>query len=520
MDQYAQQALREYNSADTAAHPGGVNGRPFWNINASQFTFAPSFQFPHIPSCAQYRFTATDKNGVAHTFDAAEPTASLSPVWGDIPTGVVTLTVESVEGDSGKAVYLIGARTFYKLAPFPGRQALPPRARAYREAALLSYRYIFHNDIVQHWLTHGTPKPDYAHNVYPAKMISSILLAMADYAAMSPENAQDALLLARRAADYLLSISFPTGHPLAGLPPTYSFDGLDADEVNKVAPAAKDCVDTTMMIYPVYAGIGYLTLAKATGDDKYLTAALTIANFYKENRHPSGSWYLLYDCRTGKPLKDNLCVEFRFVEFFRALYDITNEPLWLELSEGHYRYIAEVCLKNYNWEGQFEDVAVTGNYRNLTHFAANKLIGHIAAHQRDDQDMVEIAKDLMRFVEDQFVVWRDMPAWLENEDGVRHTPSGLEQYLCYAPIDSSTATIMQGFMNMYRLTRDRLYLEKAMALADAITRMQDADTGLIPTFFIGENGAYGRFNYWINCQIVTTNILRELAELTEAEGID
>ncbi len=517
MDKYQAQALREYNSE--AAHLGGVSGRPFWNINASQFTFAPAFQFPYIPSCAKYRFTATDKDGTAHTFDADTPTASLAPVWGDIPVGFVTLTVVSVDKD-GNAERLIGARTFFKTSPFPGRAALPPRARSYRAAALLSYRYIFHNDIVQHWLTHGTPKPDYAHNVYPAKMISGILLAMVDFAAMSPENAQDALLLARRAADYLLSISFPTGHPLAGLPPTYSFDGLDADEVNKVAPAAKDCVDTTMMIYPVYAGIAYLALAKATGDDKYLNAALTIADFYKENRHPAGSWYLLYDTNTGKPLKDNLCVEFRFVEFFQAIYEITQEPLWREMAEAHYRYISEVCLKNYNWEGQFEDVAVTGNYRNLTHFAANKLIGYIADYQRDDQEMVETAKDLMRFVEDQFVLWDAVPSWLENEDGVRHTPAGLEQYLCYAPIDSSTAAIARGFMSMYRLTNDRLYLEKAMALADAITRRQDAETGLIPTFFIGENCAYGRFNYWINCQIVTTNILRELAELTEAEGID
>ncbi|MBQ2780836.1 MAG: hypothetical protein IJF42_04675, partial [Clostridia bacterium] len=434
MDKYQAQALREYNSE--AAHLGGVDGRPFWNINASQFTFAPAFQFPYIPSCAKYRFTATDKDGTAHTFDADAPTASLAPVWGDIPVGFVTLTVASVDKD-GNAERLIGARTFFKTSPFPGRAALPPRARSYRDAALLSYRYIFHNDIVQHWLTHGTPKPDYAHNVYPAKMISGILLAMVDYAAMSPENAQDALHLARRAADYLLSISFPTGHPLAGLPPTYSFDGLDADEVNKVAPAAKDCVDTTMMIYPVYAGIAYLALAKATGDDKYLNAALTIADFYKENRHPAGSWYLLYDTNTGKPLKDNLCVEFRFVEFFQAIYEITQEPLWREMAEAHYRYISEVCLKNYNWEGQFEDVAVTGNYRNLTHFAANKLIGYIANYQRDDAEKVEVAKDLMRFVEDQFVLWDAVPSWLENEDGVRHTPAGLEQYLCYAPIDSS-----------------------------------------------------------------------------------
>lgn len=518
MDQYRKQALLEYNSEATAAHPGGVDGRLFWNINSSQFTFAPSFQFPHIPSCAAYRFTATDRNGVEHTFDADTPTASLVPIWGELPTGFVTLKVESLY-KSGEVHHLIGARTFFKSAAFPGREALPKRARSYREAALASYRCIYNDDIVQYWLKHGLPKPDYAHNVYPAKMISGILLAMVDYVSMSPENRDNALLLARRAADYLIRISFPTGHPLEGLPPTYSFDGLDEDVVNEVAPAAKDCVDTTMMIYPVAAGIGYLALAQATGDDKYFNAALTIANFYKKHRHASGSWYLLYDCNSGKPLKDNLCLEFKFVEFFRSLYDVTKDEEWLEISTDHYRYITEICLKDYNWEAQFEDIPVTGNYRNLTHFTANNLIDYIAANLQNDEKQVEIAMDLMRFVEDQFVVWGEFPNWSDRTPDERHTPAGLEQYLCYVPIDSSTATIIRAFMSMYRLTGERLYLEKAMALADNITRMQD-EKGLIPTFFIGENCAYGRFNYWINCQIFTTGVLLELAELTEAEGIE
>ena len=47
-----------------------------------------------------------------------------------------------------------------------------------------------------------------------------------------------------------------------------------------------------------------------------------------------------------------------------------------------------------------------------------------------------------------------------------------------------------------------------------------AFTSFIPTFFIGENCAYGRFNYWINCHIFTSGVLLELAELTEAEGIE
>ena len=519
MKNYREQALAEYNSAETAAHPGGVNGRPFWNINSSQFMFAPSLQFPWIPGSKGYRFTATDRNGKDHTFTAKEPTASLAPIWGEIPTGFVTLKVESLTQDEN-ITRLAGTRTFFKLDPFPGRDALPERACSYRESALVAYRFLYNDDMVHYWLEHGIPKPDYAHNVYPAKMISSIMRSMIKYAGLEPENAENALLLARRAADYMISISFPAGHPLEGLPPTYSFDGLDAEVVNKVAPAAQKCVGTTMMIYPAAAGIAYLELYEAVKDEKYLNAALAIAKYFEENRHPSGSWYLQYDCESGKPMKENLCVNFNFINLFHKMWEVTGDEKWHTIETDYLKFITEVCLDNYNWEGQFEDVVVSGNYCNLTHFTANHLIQYIAESLPDDEKMTAEAVDLMRFVEDQFVVWGEFPTWLESVDGKRHTPAGLEQYYCYVPIDASSATIMRSFMSMYSLTHERLYLEKAMALADMITRMQDSETGLIPTFFIGENCAYGRFNFWINCMFHSASVLLELAELTEKEGIE
>ena len=316
MDIYAQKALAEYN--EMTVHQGGINGRPFWNLNSSQFMFVPAFQFPKVPRAYGYRFTATDKNGVPHCFDAKLSTESLAPIWGEIPVGIVRLTVESLNKE-GKPEHVVGARTFYKSMPFPGRDALPEKARSYRECALMAFRYVYEDEATQYWLSHGVPKPDYPHNVYPAKTIDAIMRAMVTYAKLEPKNADNALRLACRAADYLLSISFPKGHPLEGLPPTYSFEGLDAESVNKVAPAAKNCVGTTMMIYPVSAGMGYLALYEATEDEKYWNAVMTIANYYKENVLPSGSWYLLYDCESGKPLSNNVCVDFKFVQFFHAL---------------------------------------------------------------------------------------------------------------------------------------------------------------------------------------------------------
>ena len=231
MNKYVEQALLEYNSESTAAHLGGVNNRPFWNGHSTQFMFVPAFDFPKILLAKGYLFTAEDKNGVKHTFKADKPTASLEPIWKDIPVGVVHLKVESLNTE-GEAEHIAGARSFYKSTPFPGREAYPAKTRSYRECALSAYRYIYNDEAVQHWLKYGKPMADYAHNVYPAKTIDGVVRAMVDYAKLEPACAENALKLACRAADYLLSISFEDNHPLAGLPPTYSFKDLNEEAVN------------------------------------------------------------------------------------------------------------------------------------------------------------------------------------------------------------------------------------------------------------------------------------------------
>ena len=91
----SEKALKEYNSEITTAHHGGVAGRPFWNVCASQFVFNPCFQFTEIPGCKRYLFTATDCNKKKHTFEAVSPTSLLTPIWGDIPECIVELKVEA-----------------------------------------------------------------------------------------------------------------------------------------------------------------------------------------------------------------------------------------------------------------------------------------------------------------------------------------------------------------------------------------------------------------------------------------
>ena len=518
MNKYAEQALLEYNSEECSPRPGGIDGRPFWNVKSTQFMYAPVLEFSKRPDGCSYLYTVTDKGGKAYSLKSNVNFISLAPVWGDVSAGFIEIKAEATDGN-GNVLELVGERKIYKSAPFPGRQAYEGKARSYRECALKAFRFVYEDPMVQYWLKYGVPEPDYAHNAYPSKTISSLIKAMVYYAKLEPSAAQNAIKLAVRAADYLLSIT-PTDGPLAYLPPTYSFDGLNAESVNRVAPAAEKSLGTTMMIYPLSAGLGFLTLFDATGDKKYYDAALRIAEFYKNNVLPCGSWYLLYDCSTGKPLSENICVDFKFTEFFRALYEKTGDNVWHKLEISHFDYIIKSRLESFNWEGQFEDVNVSCNYTNLTHFTTDAMINYIASHLSHDKKMVATAKELMRYVEDQFVLWGEYPMWEWRPNKPHHTPAGLEQYFCYDPICSSTSTIMDTFISMYRLTDDRLYLEKALTLADMITRMQVEKDGKIPTFWIGENCEYGHENFWINCQIGTAFLMMQLAEFTEAEGIE
>ena len=197
----------------------------------------------------------------------------------------------------------------------------------------------------------------------------------------------------------------------------------------------------------------------------------------------------------------------------------TGDEKWHELEIGHFNYIVEARLKTFNWEGQFEDIKVSGNYANLTHFTTDAMINYITKHFANDEKMIDTATELMRYVEDQFVLWGEYPKRKWHE-GLHFTPAGLEQYECYDPICSSTSVIMDAFINMYRLKKDRLYLEKALTLGDTITRMQVPEDGKIPTFWMGENCSYGHKNFWINCQIGTAFSMMKFAEFIEAEGIE
>ncbi len=523
---FAKMALDEYNNEMLSPHFGGRDGKPFWNIQSPQFIFTPSFLFPKIVGATKYLFTATDKNGKTHSFEADKPTAYLTPIWNDLPTGLVTLKVESLDSDgvlntvSGKPNYISGVRTFFKMDPFPGRENLPERACTYRECARKALRFVFDEPKVQSWITDGRPPADFPLLFYVSKIVGSVISAMVDFAKLEPENADKAIAIARCGADYLIETSYGDDTALGGIPRTYMFEPEEENQEDDPMCIPHSRGDMVMMIYPAAVGSNYLKLAEATGESKYFDAAMKIAEFYKKTVQPNGSWPLLVSATTGESQSHKSCVAFGISNFLGLVGKKTGDEIWNKLVENFTEYIVKTCHENFDWQAQFEDAPVSDNYSNLTHIDADDMVMYLANNCADDPKKIEEAEYLMRFIEDQFVVWGEFSPWISVNTTEKcsniaewHSPAGLEQYNWYVPIDGSTSKIMRAFLTLYKVNNNPLLLEKACALADSITRIQNPETGMIPTHWIFKdcNKKVDEW-FWMNCHIGVANTMFWIAD--------
>ena len=95
-----------------------------------------------------------------------------------------------------------------------------------------------------------------------------------------------------------------------------------------------------------------------------------------------------------------------------------------------------------------------------------------------------------------------------------HTPSVLEQYRCYCPIDASVAKLIRYFLFMYDLTGNKLDLAKARTLGDSMTQIQEA-SGRIPTPF--RKAPPSPWGDWINCMYASAFAMKKLAEYDNIE---
>ncbi len=503
-------------------------GVPFWNGRATFFRYAPSFAFAKVEGAERYRFTLVrGSNREIHETHEKSPEAPLSSIWNDLAPGPWEVVCEGLDAD-GTPLGEAGRRAFVKTAPFRGQCA--PAARPYRLAALMIYDYMTSLPAMTRLVETGLPDQEYQHNAYPSKTHAAHIAAMLDWAAFDHANREKAMRFAVASGDYLLSQLEPPDAPLAFWPPTYGREPLAFDPAanggeNRPSMVGNDPEGAAkyrgqvMTLYPASAGIAFVRLAAATGERKYLDAAIGIGETYLKTRRADGTWPLKYWLATGEVQCPNPLVPTEPLAFFEALADATGETKWRAAADDCFAWLERGPLTDWNWDGQFEDIEPRPPYQDLTKDNAIDTLFQLLKRKGDDPATRVRARELLRWSEDQFVFWEAPCApeeILPRPDGGQwrpgrfHYPSVFEQYSCYTAIDASAAKMIAAYLAMFRAEGDPLDLAKARALADAITQIQEP-SGRVPTFWSPKDDPVSTPLYdWLNCMAASAKVLADL----------
>jgi maltose/maltodextrin transport system substrate-binding protein len=488
-----------------AVHPGVPGKTPFWNTHAERFIYAPAFDFPETESSGEYRFSILQQgSGDTLSFIAEKPWVPLSPVWDKVETGPVKLLVETL--NNGQVIARSGEREFYRASPYRG----PYHAKDmdYSESARRLFRYLYQAPYILYWETHGKPDPDYGLYGYPAKMFSAVVSGMLIFSELTddPLEKETAIRIAVNAADYLIRISEPTDKPLQYFPPTYT-GPIYADMKNEYR--AESLADRMMLIYPAVAGQVYLDLFDATGNQKYFDAALRIAETYRKIQLENGTWHLLVYLEDGASVSGNFVVPTGVIGFLDRISEEYGHTGFSGCASRALAWMEENLVRDFNWEGQFEDQQPADRYKNLSKGQACSYALRLLDSADQDSSLVSEAEELIRFAEDQFVIWEDpLPGdyWgIKSEDWI--TPCVLEQYNFYTPVNTSSASMIEVYRKAYDKTGKILYLAKALDLANTLLHVQDPGSGHYPTYLV--NNLLDQEG-WINCMVYTARTILEL----------
>jgi len=494
--------------------PGEPGQAPFWNRHARRFIWAPAFEFEEVPVAKEYRFTVTsDSSGEVHTFVADRPWRPLSPVWLRLPLGKAVAKVEATGADGPVQV---GERTFVKSPSFAG--VTRPPAYPFLESGLRGLRDLLRQRKVTSWLEDNRPDVDYPKWIYPGMMAAATVQGMVTLARHTADEKEQASarLVARRAADFLMTLREPEGAPLAGWPRTY-WDGAQAD----IQPGFPDQIMSTG---PAEAARAYLDLYDLTQERAYLDFATGVADTLVRLQLAEGTWHLWLARATGRAKEPALVVPLAALRLFNRLIDQYGLAGYTTARDRAMHYCMDGPLRAMQWDAQFEDTRPKDANRNQSH-REPALFAALLFERRQAGDLAQ-AEELMRFVEDSFVVWHPADAvtkeplfktgsrWngLDPDFGLDwFLPAAVEQYAFFTPINASSADLIEAWMAGYKASGRRDYLAKAVALATTLTIAQRYfGGGEIPTHL---RRVQPELN-WLNCSVeVACTLIRHAAEL-------
>jgi len=472
-------------AADTASVDAKAGfKRTGWNACATHFMFPPTLYVTAVANAASYR-CAISVGAVEHKVKSDEPALDLTPLWDALPWGRWhTAMLEALDAN-GASIQATETK-FFKIATFTGgyRKAKCGYVESGRKCA----EYVL--GTLANW-------KDGEQNIgtYPDLFGAAHIRVLLTYAALEPRNlkAREAVAIAQKIGRRLITTSTGKDSVYAFMPQSHG-------------PGVLQLSRTAM------AGMAYLDLFAATKDQAFLDAANRIAETLKATQLPDGRWYFRVNPVDGKVIEDYTSDQAEAIFFLDALIRSHGRQDLAETCQRAVHWMLDNPVKTQHWQQQWDDVGTHVPYSNLEFYDAVFLALYLLEHATPGNEYQRIACGLFRYIEDQFVLW-------ENSCDRRFiTPGVLEQYKCYEVIDWHAAHVIRLCQALHKATGERLYLQKAQALADTLTVIQHPQ-GYYPTWMRqkpaqdpDELGPIDYGDLWPNCMSYTAETLMKFGQ--------
>ena len=480
-----------------------------WNVYSSRYVNYPVWTWEPIQGAAAYIIQLAHADDIkAQSFRINTPEYNMEKYWPDIPTGAIDMIAWAV--DSGdKPLCSAWRKRFYKSPGFDGKGQEPinwkesiDRAMAYLLAPARDKVEDFEGDMPRSCWSSCEESISGQRRLmaFPALHHPSFIFAYLDYVQQFPQSKHTpvALKQARQYGDWLLKNRLPADWRCGLFP----FSTIQQGKTEGYIEGKNITLFRAGRV-----GEAMVALYKQFKDEGYLNYALHIANTFVSLQRPDGSWPYRVNPRDGKVVEDYTSNAVSPARLLGMLENIKPDEKFAASRKLAIDWVLENPVKTRLWQGMYEDIGARIPYQNLEHWDTNEMIRYLAYYHSNDSSSVKIMESLNRYIEDQFVIWQQGDKCISDHCP---TPTVMEQYTCYKPMEVHTGMWIMSLIALHRSTGTKEYLTKAINAGNSIVSAQQ------------KNGAYSTWGFdtrferplltmdWPGCNAVALSALLQL----------